>query len=312
MQSPRFRHFFPATAYRIHIKQASGGDAELVKTIYIDILFLINFIINYLILFAASRLAVARIRRYRTALGALIGALYGVAVFFKNLSFLNSLIFKIAVSVLMNLCAFGFSDMRKLIKMTLVFFFISFTFGGAVLALYLFGMGGVCEVRNNIYYIHIPLKALLLSAGAAYILLSLVFRRSMGRSRQSFCHVEIEHDGKTAELTALSDTGNTLTDPVTNAPVIISDYSAVRAVLPDSVRTVLDEKNPSDFPISISELPSNFKFRLIPYKTMSSPFSLLLAFRPDKITVDKKNESGAMLAISPQQISDGGAYTAII
>ncbi len=288
------------------------GGAKLVKTVYVDVLFLINFIINYLILFAASHLTGARIRRYRIALSALLGATYGVAVFFERLSFLNSLIFKIVISALMNLCAFGFSDMRKLMKMTLVFFFISFAFGGVVLALYLLGMDGVCEVRNNTYYIHVPLSALLLSAGVAYLLFSLVFRRSMGRSRQSFCHVEIEHDGKTTELTALSDTGNTLTDPVTHAPVIISDYFAIRAILPDSVRNILDKKKAVAFPMSISELPPRLKFRLIPYKTMSSRFSLLLAFRPDKITIDKKIEPYAMLAISPRQISDGGAYTAII
>ena len=284
----------------------------MVKTIYVDILFLINFIINYLILFCSAHMSGARIRRLRILLGAFFGAAYGVAVFFRELSFLGSFIFKIIMAFVMTACAFGFFDIRKLFRMTLVFYLISFAFGGIVFALYLLGAGGLCEVRNDIYYIHVPLKVLLISAGAAYLLLSIVFYRSTSEKKRRFCNITVEHEGRKSEFTALYDPGNTLTDPLTNAPVVICDYSAVREALPESVRSVLDRKSPSGFPLSADELPPELKFRLIPYKTMNSPFSVLLAFRPDKVTVDGKYDDKTLLALSPEKISDGGAYAALI
>ncbi len=284
----------------------------MVKTIYVDVLFLINFIINYLILFSASHIGSARKRRFYIMLGALIGAFYGVAVFFKELSFLTSFIFKAGVATLMTGVSFGFRDAKKLLRMTLIFFLISLAFGGTVLFAYLLGAGGICEVRNNTYYIHIPLSTLLLTSGAAYILLSIVFYRKSGAKKQEFCEISVEHDGKRTDFTALYDTGNTLCDPLTNAPVIICDYKAARDILPESARLVLDTKNPDTFPSAIAELPESLKFRLVPYKTVGSAFSTLLAFKPQNVTVDKKKDRDIILALSPEKISDGGAYSALI
>jgi hypothetical protein len=60
------------------------------------------------------------------------------------------------------------------------------------------------------------------------------------------------------------------------------------------------------------KIPYEYKFRLIPYKTVNKSFDLLLAFKPEKILIDGALSKNALVALSPARISDGGAYAALI
>lgn len=281
----------------------------MVKTIYVDILFLINFIINYLILFTAGHIGAARLRRLRIAAGALVGAVYGVIVFFPAIPLITSFPVKIAMSLLMVLCAFGKTD---ILKNTLLFLAVSLAFGGVVFAASLLGLGDFCEVRGGVYYIHMSVPALLVSSFAAYILLSLIFRRSAARADRKLGNITVCANGRELSFCALHDTGNSLRDPATNAPVVISDYSTLRDVLPEAAKAELDTASSESFPLVLDKLSEHGEFKLIPYKTVGIEFSLMLAYRPEKITLDGKVLDGALVAISPHSVSDGGAYAALI
>lgn len=287
----------------------TDGEACVTKTIYVDILFLINFIINYLILFTSAKVGAARIRRLRLFSGALVGAVYGVLVFFPDIPFITSFVSKIAVSVLMVICSFG---VAYILRMTLLFLAVSLAFGGVVLAASLLGAGDFFEVRGGVYYIHISVSALLSCSAFAYLLLSLVFKRSAARSDRKISRVAIYDGDAKTELAALNDTGNTLCDPATNAPVVISDYRMLREILPHGAREILDSASPDAFPLSLDKLSGFGSFKLIPYKTVGVPFKLMLAYRPEQVFFDGKLISGALVAISAEPISDGGAYSALI
>ncbi len=281
----------------------------MTKTIYVDVLFLINFIINYLILFASAKVGAERIRRLRLLSGALIGAVYGVLVFFPHIPFVTSFISKIAVSVLMVICSFGIAN---LIRMTLLFLAVSLAFGGVVLAASLLGLGNFFEIRGGVYYIHISVTTLLSSSVFAYLLLSLVFRRSAAHSDRKISRVIIYNGDTKNELTALNDTGNSLRDPATNAPVVISDYRTLREILPQGAREILDDASPDAFPLSLDKLSEFGSFKLIPYKTVGVAFRLMLTYRPEQVFFDGKLIRGALVAMSTEPVSDGGAYSALI
>lgn len=63
-----------------------GGGAAL-TVVYIDALFLLNLIVNYLLLLAAARLAGEPLRRLRLAAGAALGGLYAAAIFSRAWAF---------------------------------------------------------------------------------------------------------------------------------------------------------------------------------------------------------------------------------
>ncbi|MBQ9985198.1 MAG: sigma-E processing peptidase SpoIIGA [Oscillospiraceae bacterium] len=281
----------------------------MTKTIYPDVLFLINFIINYLILFATAQISALPLRRRRLLSGAFIGAVYGVAVFIPQLEVLTSFFVKLGISSLMLLAAFGF---KSHLKTLLLFFGISLIFAGAVFIASLAGLGRFIEIHNGIYYIHISALPLLSSTFAAYALLTLVFRRGAARAERKISKVSIFANGHSAELSALHDTGNSLRNPKDNTAVVIANYDCIRSLLSPSVQTLLDLTPKDAYPTLLDRLSPQGQFRLLPYKTVGVPFSLMLAFTPEKITVNGKVSESTLVAISPFAISDGNAYNALI
>ena len=73
--------------------------------IYVDTLFLLNAMVDYLLLLASARLAGEPLARLRFLLGAVLGGLYAVAIFLPGLSFLARPPCRLAAAVLMVLAA---------------------------------------------------------------------------------------------------------------------------------------------------------------------------------------------------------------
>ena len=67
--------------------------------VYIDALFLLNLIVNYLLLLAAAKLAGEPLRRLRLAAGAALGGLYAAAIFFPGMGFLTHPLCKLGAAV---------------------------------------------------------------------------------------------------------------------------------------------------------------------------------------------------------------------
>ena len=278
------------------------------RVIYADTLFLINFIINYLILFASGHMACIRIKRLRLGFSAAFGALYSVFSFiFPSFSFFLS---KALLCVAMVLIAFGF-DKLLFIKSFLSFFAMSLAFGGAAFFAASFFSVGSFSLSDGVYYINLPAHILLLCAAAAYLLLSLIFRGSAGKSARKICKVKIE-GAESFTLSALQDTGNSLRAPGTNAPVVISDYVHLRAALPPRAREILDSAKEKNLLFSLPELSELPSFRLLPYRTLSSDFSLLLAFRPLAVSIDGKRYRDALIAICNEPVCETNAYSALV
>ncbi|MEG2857714.1 MAG: sigma-E processing peptidase SpoIIGA [Clostridia bacterium] len=287
----------------------------MVCVVYVDVLFLLNFIVNYLILFASAHIAGAPIHRFRIAAAGAIGAIYGVVAFFESMRVLTMLWAKILVAVIMVVTAFGIKTYKRLLRYFLIFCGISFAFGGAVFAIYTIsnGAGGLMDVRNGVFYLKVPLGVLLASSAICYLIFAFVFRRTAhgAATEHVIREVELSLGARTTAFRALVDSGNTLCDPLTNIPVIIVEYSAARDVLPHDARAVLDGISGDEFSLAITKLPASMRFRLMPYKTIDSALGMLLAFKPDMLIIDKVEKKNMLVAISPNVISDGGAYCAL-
>ncbi len=285
-------------------------------TIYIDSLFVLNLIINYLLLLATAKVSGSPINRWRIFAGAAAGAAYAVAVFLPGLKFLQMLPCKGAFALLMVLIAFGVRSWRAFIRSVLLFLAISFVFGGGVMAAWLiFGGSGI--LAGGVPYLPIDMKTLLLTAGICYVLLAVVFRRLAKRGTAGGGLVEVElsmKDNKVA-LTALVDTGNTLHDPLTNAPVMVAEFESVRPLLPREVTAFINRetlKDPARALEDIALLGHGRYFRLIPYQAVGVSSGILLAFRPDSAAVNSKRVDGMLIALSPTHLSDSSAYSALV
>ena len=145
--------------------------------IYLDELFLLNFVVDYLLLLAAGRLSGEILRRGWLALGAAIGAAYAAAAVLPGMGFLLHPLCKLGAAVLALLAGYGKS--RRLLRVSLVFFAVSAAFGGGVFALQLLGGRGL-TLQNGIFYSAMDLRLILLSAAGCYVLITLVLLHGLG------------------------------------------------------------------------------------------------------------------------------------
>ena len=280
--------------------------------VYIDSVFLLNLVLNYLLLAAAARLSGQRMYRLRMGIGACFGALYAVAVYLPGCSFLTSPALKLCIAVLVVLISFG--GVRHFLRMVLIFFGVSFAFGGGVLALSILSEG---KLDYNNLLGAAGMRELLLSFAICYLLFTFVFRRTAqhGGSQKDILSITLTFQNKTTDIQALMDTGNTLTDPLTNAPALVTEAEAIGSILPHELFSIFMENGLED-PAGALEKAAAAGYgkwlRLIPYKTVCVNCGLLLALRMDQVVIGGKKQKNMLAALSPNRLSDGGAYHALV
>lgn len=280
--------------------------------VYIDALFLLNFVVDYLLLLCAGRLAGEVLHRERLALGAALAGAYAAAVFLPGMGFLLHPLCKLAAAVLALLIGYGGS--RRLLRVTLVFFAVSAAFAGGILALELLGGRGL-TLENGVFSSAMDLRLILLSAAGCYVVITLLFQRSARHTaaRQELVPAVLTLDGRRVALTALVDTGNTLTDPATGRPVMVAEGEKVAGLFPSGQAP--DEADLRD-PVAALERLSQAGFlgrcRLLPYQAVGVECGMLLALRLDGARVGTEDYGKLLLALSPTRLTDGGGYHALI
>ena len=276
-------------------------------SIYIDTLFLLNAVIDYLLLLCSARLAGEPLARLRFGLGALLGGGYAVALFLPGMGFLYHPLCRLAVAVLMVLIAF--SKSRRLLRQTLIFFALACGFGGGILGASLLG-GKTLTFGSGVFYSAIDVKLVLVSAACCYGVLSVVFRH-WGRhsiSRGELEPVKLCFCDKELNLTALIDTGNTLSDPITGQSVLVAEGEYLSPLFPPGAAPGRQEV--ADPTGALERLNERWpgRFRLLPYRAVGTERGLLLAVRMDWVELGGQTQMDALVALSPNPVSDGGSY----
>ncbi|MCI9671158.1 MAG: sigma-E processing peptidase SpoIIGA [Lawsonibacter sp.] len=280
--------------------------------IYIDTLFLLNALVDYLLLLAAARLVGEPLRRWRFALGAGLGGVYAVAIFLPGLSFLAHPLCRLASVALMMVVSYGGS--RRLLRQGLLFVVLTCAFGGGVVAIGLLGGTGL-SLGNGVFYSALDLKVVLLSAAVCYGVLTLVFRRLARHSAANgeLVPVRLRLGERMVDLTALVDTGNTLTDPVSGRPVVVAEGERTAPLFPREHRPGPgDLTDPAAALTRLGTGAWRGRFRLLPYRSVGVDRGLLLAVRLDGLELDGQGRGPVLVALSPTPVSDGGGYQALV
>lgn len=281
--------------------------------IYVDTLFLLNALVDYLLLLASARLAGEVLRRWRYLLGALLGGGYAVAIFLPGLEFLSRPPCRLAAAVLMVTAAFGRSS--RLLRQTVIFFALACALGGGVLAIGLLGGPGL-SLGAGVFYSGMDLKMVLLSAAGCYGVLTLVFQRAGKHTALSGELVEasLELGGCTVKLTALVDTGNTLSDPNSGRSVMVAEAERLAPLLPEPGRENLAQLllDPATAMELLGRGDWRGRFRLLPYRAVGVDRGLLLCLRVDRALVGGRDRGRLLVGLSPTPVSDGGGYGALI
>jgi stage II sporulation protein GA (sporulation sigma-E factor processing peptidase) len=275
-------------------------EAGALEVVYVDVVVLINTAANYIIMLLTGIICDERVSRLKMLAAAFLGGVYSACAIVPKWGFLELFPVKIAVSVVMLLIVFG--GKKRLLKTALVFYGVSAALGGMVYA---------ASLRGGVYT---PV-GLGLMAGIfllAYIVISAAFRRAAKKKPGGTRKVEVRYGGKTAQFTALVDTGNSLKDPVTGQEAIIMGAEDIACILPAEIKRAVLSRPAADAMEIIGRTEAGTRFRLLPYSAVGVSGGLLLAFRPEELYIDGEKKSGVLIAISPNRVSDGAGYSALI
>ena len=280
------------------------------RTVYLDELFLLNLVVDYLLLLAAGRLAGEVLRRPRLALGAALGAGYAAGAVLPGGGFLLHPLCKLGAGVLMVLLAYGHS--RRLLRTGLTFFAVSAAFGGGVILLHTFGSRSLA--LDGLLSAAPDLRLVLLSAAVCYALITLVLGRASRHSAPGeLVPAVLTLGGRRLALTALVDTGNTLTDPATGQPVMVAEGERAAGLFPPGLAPSGEElRRPVEALERLDRRGWGGRCRLLPYRAVGVECGMLLALRLDGARVGTEDYSKLLLALSPTPLSDGGGYSALI
>lgn len=197
--------------------------------VYIELVFMDNFIVNLLIILLASAFTKAKKKWGRYVLAAVIGGVYACVVFGVTGVFI-SLMFKVGISFLMCFVAYYSKGERGFLKSTCAFYITSFVFAGAIYAMmYSFGetatFGGSLVVRPFIRYILLGV-----AVGAILIcIFSRVYKRTQ-QTEQLTVDISMKYGQRQTRVKAYLDTGNMVTEPLCGLGVIFASQTTAAAL----------------------------------------------------------------------------------
>lgn len=278
------------------------------RVIYIDVLFCVNFIIDFLLLMSVRKFLSLKARYRRMVLGSVVGALSSFVIFLPPMNEFISLMIRLVTAFTVVFATFFPTSRKSFLKAVSAYFLITFCFCGACIAFFMLFSPPVA-IRNGAVYMDISPIMLVGIISACYFLIRIICRVT-GRSMPSreICRLIIKHNDITVELIAKTDTGNTLKEPFSNLPVIVAEKAKLEMLLPSEIsdylaRTVTVSGNSCDY---ISNI------RLIPYNSVGGD-GLLPAFKPDLISVSLNGKSiqiEAYIAVTNRKLSE--TFSAIV
>ena len=282
------------------------------QVVYIDSLFLLNTIMDYLLLLASARIAGEPLHQGRMALAALLGGGYAAAAVLPGMELLSGATCKIAAAVLMVLVGLGGS--RRLLRQLVIFFALAFAIGGGVLAVALLGGRGL-HPANGMLFSGPDVKLVLLTGALCYAVWTL-FLKGLGRRNTvsgGCVPVEVYSWDRKIAFTALRDTGNTLTDPVSGQGMIVLDWQTVLPLLEEELR--LRPQEIGDPVSAVSRLNRgrwNGRWGLIPYRAVGVSSGMLITLRPDRVRIAGREQGRMQLALSPTPVSPNGGWQGLV
>lgn len=278
-------------------------------TVYVDVLFVTNLVMDFIIMWAAARLAGIRPLFWRMGVAAGLGAVYGVGIVFPELEVWYSLPIKLIFSLLLVIFAYWPRDWNQLTKLCMFFYLTNFATAGAVIgSSYLFS-GMPSEVYPDFSYLTLGSGVACAVALGSYgdrLLKNKVFPELFG------CKVKVRFGKDWCVGQGFIDTGHQLVDPLTNKPVVIAEYSFIRSCLPEDVRKAVDNHDQKGdlFELLAATSWAN-RLRLVPFTAVGKKHGLLVALRSDEMTILYQDKSyvysGVLvgLHLSPLR-TDGG------
>lgn len=286
-------------------------------TIYLDIVFLENVLLNFIIIFSTAIISKSKINVFKILLASVIGGIYAILNYLVNLNLLISILIKILMSIIIVVIAFDSSKIKNIIKQIIFFYLVSFTFGGvAFMLLFIISPKDIIIDGNHLVGTY-PLKITILGGIVGFFIITIVTKIIKDRlsKKAMLCDLEIYYNGKYKKIKTMIDTGNLLKEPITQTDVIIVEKNSLIDIIEkdvlDNIHNIITGKWLDSNNLKIF----SYKFKVIPFSSLGNDNGLLIGFKPDYIKIYDETENirdDVIIGIYDGKLCKTNLYTSLI
>lgn len=295
------------------------------QTVYADLYFLMNWVIDYILLYSAARLASHSAKWHRLISASFGGAVYAVIGLWDlphTVALLYSPAGKLACSFLMILWAFAPVPRPKFIVLTVYVYTIAALVAGTSIAFSLVGTRSLIDSWTR--WQGVPWWGVVAIAIVAGFYLHRLWNWANDRqmSEQQIVRVRASIGKFQFSCAGLVDTGHTLRDPVSHQPVLVVEVRALASWLPSEFVTTLHEE-PLDWPTLISGLQQigwENRLTILPFHSLGRSKGTLIGLRSDYLDVFRETSddaihvqhTGIIVALYPGRLDQHEQFQALL
>ena len=242
--------------------------------VYADILILLNFLVDYFLLLATTKVLRYKIKTFRLIAASIFGGLTSLTIFLPKITPTLELVIKLILCFLTVVIAFKYDSIKLYLKAFILFFIITSGYAGLMMAIWrIFKPNGLI-INNSVVYMQISPLVLVACTTVTYLIF-IIFNKifAIGNKVAEDCEITVFAEEKSVMLHALIDTGNSIEDIFGKSEIIIADISKIEYLFGKNFEENLLLKS---------------RFRVIPFNTVSG-IDMLNGIRCDKAIVYKNN-----------------------
>lgn len=279
-------------------------------TIYIDVIFLVNFIANFSVLLLTGRIMKKKIRIWRVTLGAMFGAALLLVFVFLPSWFIGWKGIVISVGISMGAVAIPYGERN-----------ISFVWTWFLSTTIMVLIGGIMNYIRYIYAISVlqlmQWFIVFFVSGLCVLVLLSSMRKTM-KSNDHIYLVQIRHGNRTIVESVYLDTGNLLMDPMFRKPVLVLCENVVNQCLIEEEKLILEDYKKNgrlDYNCILScRTQKNVCFHEIPYRSVGQTSGKMLCMLMEQVCVLGKNKVlyKQPVAIVPETVFAGKEYKGLL
>ena len=285
-------------------------------TFYIDIIFVENIIMNYIILFATGLIIKKDTKHLKLFVSSIIGATYAIMSYISGLEIYTNQITKFLLSIVMIYIAYNPNNIKKMFKDIVIFYLTSFCFGGA--AYYLLYYISPQQIKNigGTLIGSYPMKIAILGGILGFFILNIAFNVIKNKVDKTsiFYDIEVFYKEKSVKVKMLLDTGNLLVEPITSFPVIIIEKEKMKEILSQKDLEIIGKGLVNNFDGLSEDL--KLRCKIIPFSSIGKNNGMIIGMKPDYIKIYEEENikiiKKVIVGIYDKKLSKSNRYSGLI
>ena len=187
--------------------------------IYLDIVLLINFGFDFLLLLSVSLILRRNASIYKLLIGSFIGSI-SILTLFMKINSIQLFFIKLIISIIMCVSTFNYKTLKYTIKNIIFLYISSIVLGGA---LYLLNIELSYKNQGIIFYKNkLSINFIILIITTPIILYIYIKEcKNLKTNYSNYHKVEMKINNETIKCNGFIDTGNKLKDPYKKRPIIL-------------------------------------------------------------------------------------------